>query len=228
MTSLAPRRGGGGGRQLAQQQGRRRGDPLADLEDRMGDLIQSFFADPFMAAPVAPVVPVWVPPVDIEETNDSYLLEMDLPGVRPEDVNLELRDGNELRISGQYRDRERTGTMRRQSRRGGEFEYDVILPGDVNAEQVEATLEDGVLSVRLGKAQGQPRRIEVRGGGTAGQIGGTGTGAGRGTATASAAATGGAPVAGSAAEATTGGVSSAEAPPPGGSQTRVGPGRGSQ
>jgi HSP20 family protein len=183
MTSLAPRRGGGGGRQLAQQQGRRRGDPLADLEDRMGDLIQSFFADPFMAAPVAPVVPVWVPPVDIEETNDSYLLEMDLPGVRPEDVNLELRDGNELRISGQYRDRERTGTMRRQSRRGGEFEYDVILPGDVNAEQVEATLEDGVLSVRLGKAQGQPRRIEVRGGGTAGQIGGTGTGAGRGTAT---------------------------------------------
>jgi HSP20 family protein len=221
MTSLAPRRGGGGGggRQLAQREGRR-GDPLAELENRMGDLLQSFFADPFLAAPVAPVVaPVWVPPVDIEETQDSYILEMDLPGVKPEDVNLELRDSNELRITGQYRERERTGTMRRENRRGGEFEYDVILPGDVNPEQVDASLEDGVLSVRLGKAQGgQPRRIQVRGAGTAGQVGGTGTGAGAGT--------GGAPVAGSAAEATTGGVSSAEAPPPGGSQTRVGPGGG--
>jgi HSP20 family protein len=165
----------------------------------MGDLLQSFFADPFLAAPLAPAVPVWVPPVDIEETNDSYILEMDLPGVKPEDVNLELRDSNELRISGQYRERERTGTMRRQSRRGGEFEYDVILPGDVDAEHVEATLEDGVLSVRLGKAQGQPRRIEVRGRGTGGQVGGTATGTGTGTA--SAAATGG-------------------------SQTRVGPGGG--
>jgi HSP20 family protein len=183
---------------------------LAELEDRMGNLIQSFFADPFQAGTAVPAIPVWVPPVDIEETEDSYVLEMDLPGVKPEDVNLELRDSNELRITGQYRERERTGTMRRQSRRGGEFEYDVILPGDVNAEQVDATMEDGVLLVRLAKAQPQPRRIEVRGAGGAGQVGrDTATG----TSTASAAATGGAPVAGSMAEATTGGVSSAEAPP---------------
>jgi HSP20 family protein len=198
---------------------------LAELEDRMGNLIQSFFADPFAAIPAVAPVPVWVPPVDIEETQDSYILEMDLPGVKPDDVNLELRDSNELRVTGQYRERERTGTMRRQGRRGGEFEYDVILPGDVNAEQVEATMEDGVLMVRLGKAQPQPRRIEVRGTTGAGQVGRNAGGAGaaggaRGTETASAAATGGAPVAGSMAEATTGGVSSAEAPPPGGSQTR--------
>jgi HSP20 family protein len=189
----------------------------------MGDLIQSFFADPFAAIPAVAPVAVWVPPVDIEETQDSYVLEMDLPGVKPEDVNLELRDSNELRVTGQYRERERSGTMRRQGRRGGEFEYDVILPGDVNAEQVEATMEDGVLMVRLGKAQPQPRRIEVRGTTGAGQVGRDAGGA-RGTETASAAATGGAPVAGSMAEATTGGVSSAEAPPPGGRQTGSRPG----
>jgi HSP20 family protein len=178
MTSLAPRRG----RQLNQQQGRqgrqgRRGDPLAELEDRMGDLIQSFFADPFAAAPAVVPVPVWVPAFDIEETEDAYILEMDLPGVKPEDVNMELREGNVLRITGNYHERERTGTMRRQGRRGGDFEYDVVLPGDVNAEQIDATLEDGVLTVRLGKAQPQARRIQVRGGGTAGQVGGTGTAA---------------------------------------------------
>jgi HSP20 family protein len=155
---------------------------LAQLEDRMGDLIQSFFADPFAAAPAVVPVPVWVPAFDIEETEDAYILEMDLPGVKPEDVNMELRDGNELRITGNYHERERTGTMRRQGRRGGDFEYDVVLPGDVNAEQIDATLEDGVLTVRLGKAQSQARRIQVRGGGTAGQVGGTGTAAaGRGT-----------------------------------------------
>ncbi|HEV7898423.1 MAG TPA: Hsp20/alpha crystallin family protein, partial [Planosporangium sp.] len=109
---------------------------MAELEDRMGDLIQNFFADPFAAAPAVVPVPVWVPAFDIEETEDSYIMEMDLPGVKPEDVNIELRDGNELRISGKYHERARTGTMRRQNRRGGDFEYDVILPGDVNAEQI--------------------------------------------------------------------------------------------
>jgi HSP20 family protein len=136
----------------------------------MGDLLQGFFTDPFLAAPLAPaVVPVWVPPFDIEETQDAYILEMDLPGVRPEDVNIELIDGDTLRITGKYSRRERTGTMRRQERHGGDgggdgadFEYDVVLPGDINADQIDATLEYGVLTIRAGKAQPQARRIPVK------------------------------------------------------------------
>ncbi|MGC9668414.1 Hsp20/alpha crystallin family protein [Planosporangium sp. 12N6] len=154
---------------------------MAELEDRMGNLIQSFFADPFQAITAAPAVPVWVPPVDIEETDDSYILEMDLPGVKAENLNLELRDNNELRVTGQYSERERTGMMRRQSRRGGQFEYDVILPGDVDAENIDASLEEGVLVVRLGKARaGQARRIEVKGKSTAGTTGQAATGAATG------------------------------------------------
>jgi HSP20 family protein len=159
----------------------------------MGDLIHSFLADPFAAAPPVVPVPVWVPAFDIQETDDAYILEMDLPGVKPEDVNLELRDGNELRITGRYSERERTGTMRREGRRGGDFEYDVILPGDVNADQIEATLEDGVLTVRAGKAQPQARRIQVRSG-----VAEAGGGGGRTP-----------PVAGGTAEAVTGGASGA-------------------
>jgi HSP20 family protein len=160
---------------------------------------------------------VWVPAFDIEETEDAYILDMELPGVRPDDVNIELRNGNELRITGNYQERERTGTMRREGRRSGDFEYDVILPGDVNADQIDATLEYGVLTVRAAKAQPQARRIQVKGGGAeAGGGGGTGAGG-----------TGGRtpPVAGGAAEAVTGGVSSASTPPPG-DQTRVSPGGG--
>jgi hypothetical protein len=70
MTSLVPRRG----RQLTEQRRGARGiaDPLTHLQNRMGELIQSFFTDPFLAAPLAPVVaPMWVSAFDIEENQDS-------------------------------------------------------------------------------------------------------------------------------------------------------------
>jgi HSP20 family protein len=137
---------------------------IEQLQDRMGNLIQSFFADPFPALTTAAAAPVWVPPADIEETDDAYLVEVDLPGVRPEDIKLELRDENALWISGEYQERERTGALRRQTRRMGQFEYVVMLPGEVDPDQIEADLHDGVLLVRLAKSQGgQPRRIEVKG-----------------------------------------------------------------
>jgi HSP20 family protein len=162
MTSLAPRRS----RQFATQPGRR--DPQAEIEqlqDRMGNLFQSFFTDPFSTM-MAGAIPAWMPPVDIEETDDSYLVEMDLPGVRAEDIDLELRADNELRITGEYQERERTGTMRRQNRRTEQFEYVVGLPGEVDRDQIDAMLDNGVLTVRLAKsASSQPRRIEIKGGG---------------------------------------------------------------
>jgi HSP20 family protein len=162
MTSLAPRHS----RQFATQP--RRGDPQAEIEqlqDRMGNLLQSFFTDPFSTMTTG-AIPAWMPPVDIEETDDAYVVEMDLPGVRAEDINLELRDSNELRITGEYRERERTGTMRRQNRRTGQFEYVVVLPGDVDPDKIDAMFDNGMLTVRLAKsAGGQPRRIEIKGGG---------------------------------------------------------------
>jgi HSP20 family protein len=145
----------------------RRVDPVAGIEqlqDRIGNLLHSFFADPFSAMAIG-TAPVWMPPVDIEETDDAYLAEVDLPGVKAEDINLELRDNKEVRITGEYRERERTGTMRRQNRRTGRFEYMVTLPGDVDPKKIDAMLDNGVLTVSLGKAaSGQPRRIEVKGG----------------------------------------------------------------
>jgi HSP20 family protein len=178
MTSLAPRRSRQFSSQLSPQHSRR-GDPVAEIEqlqDRMGSLLQSFFADPFPTMTAA-AVPLWVPPADIEETDGAYLVEIDLPGVRAEDVNLELRDNNELRITGEYRERERTGIVRRQNRRTGQFEYVVMLPGEVDPEKIDATLEHGVLTVRLSKsAGGQPRRIQIKEAGGASQVQGSSTG----------------------------------------------------
>ena len=75
---------------------------IEDLYDRMGRLVQDLFGG--APAPAGRMAPLTAP-ADIEETDDSYVVEIDLPGVAPEDLNLELQD-NQLRISGEIKDRE--------------------------------------------------------------------------------------------------------------------------
>ena len=105
----------------------------------------------------------WLPLVDLEETDDAYLVEAELPGIRREDVDIELV-GNELTITGEAREREHKGTLRKQSRRRGRFEYRVALPDQVDAGKVTASLKNGVLEVRVPRSQRASRRkIEVQG-----------------------------------------------------------------
>jgi len=141
----------------------RRSDPLVEfeqLQDQMGQIINAFFRDPLGTG--AGQQPGWIPAADLEETDDAYIIELDVPGARRDDIAIELRD-SEVRISGEIKQRERTGTLRRQTRRNGQFEYTVVLPGDVDAENVDAALHDGVLTVRLPKAAANhPRQIEIK------------------------------------------------------------------
>jgi HSP20 family protein len=104
----------------------------------------------------------WAPLADVEEADDAYVVEVELPGVKREDVEIELL-ANELAITGAVPQRERTGTVRRQARRTGRFEYRVTLPDQVDADKIDATLAEGVLTIRVPKAeQAQRRRIEVK------------------------------------------------------------------
>lgn len=101
-------------------------------------------------------------PVDVEETDDAFVVEFDLPGVPREDLSIELQD-NELHVTGEIKERQRSGVLRRQNRRTGRLEYRILLPGEVNPDAVEAALTDGVLTVRLGKARhSQSRHIDVK------------------------------------------------------------------
>ena len=82
--------------------------------------------------------------------------------MKPEDVNVEVR-GSELAISGEIKEREREGILRRRTRKTGEFDYHITLPGDADAEHIDAELRDGVLTVRIPKPeQERPRRIDVK------------------------------------------------------------------
>lgn len=132
---------------------------IDDMHRRMSQMLESAFESASLNGFTG-----WTPPVDIEETDDAFVVEAELPGVKRDDVSVELND-NELTIRGEAKERERVGILRRQTRRTGEFLYRVRLPGDVDEDKVEATLRDGVLELRIGKAvPAQARRIEISAG----------------------------------------------------------------
>jgi len=104
----------------------------------------------------------WSPLVDIEEQDDTYVLEAELPGVKREDVDIEVV-GNEIQITGEIKERERKGALRRRTRRTGRFEYRVRLPDHVDSSKVEADLDQGILTVRVPKAErSQRQKVEIK------------------------------------------------------------------
>jgi HSP20 family protein len=104
---------------------------------------------------------IHVPRFDIEESEEAWIVEAELPGVKRKDVNVEVRDG-ELLVSGEIKERERRGVLRHRTRHTGEFEIRVSLPGDVDPDRVDASIEDGVLTVQIPKPErAKPRKIEV-------------------------------------------------------------------
>ncbi|MEA2235088.1 MAG: hypothetical protein QOD83_4904 [Solirubrobacteraceae bacterium] len=129
---------------------------LQDLQEQTAQLLQQML--PAGAAPVQP----WIPDVDIEEAEDAWVVEAEIPGARAEDVHVEVHNG-ELDIRGEIVEKERAGILRRRTRRVGEFEYHVALPEPVDSENPEARLHDGVLEVRIPKAERSTgREIPIR------------------------------------------------------------------
>ena len=101
----------------------------------------------------------WVPAVETHEADDAYLVRAELPGMKRDDVNVEL-SGNELHITGEVKEEAEGKTLRR---RHGRFSYRASLPADADPEKVDAQLADGILTVRVPKApQARSRRIEIK------------------------------------------------------------------
>jgi HSP20 family protein len=104
----------------------------------------------------------FTPVADVVETPDSYVVEVELPGVDRQDIDIEIA-GRRLSVTGERKTKERTGILRRRERIIGRFSYEVTLPGDIDEDAADARLADGVLTVRLPKPESaRPRRIEVK------------------------------------------------------------------
>jgi HSP20 family protein len=99
---------------------------------------------------------------DLEEMDSGYVMTVDLPGVRKEDLKLEIAD-QVLTLSGEKR--------RRGDGEGRKFSLRVSVPADVDAEKIEASLEDGILQLALPKLEAvQPRRISIGAGESSGLL----------------------------------------------------------
>jgi HSP20 family protein len=133
---------------------------ISELHDRMGklmsDLVEQTFGEGF------PAGSGWRPAADVEETADAYLVELELPGVKRDDVTVEF-GGGQLTVSGQVKERERVGFLRSRTRQVGRFDYRVDLPAEVDEDNVTASLTDGVLTVRVPKTEcARQRKIPIK------------------------------------------------------------------
>jgi HSP20 family protein len=109
------------------------------------------------------ITSTWFAPTDVSEDQNSLQISMELPGVSPEDVRLSL-ENNILTIRGEKRQQseENNERIHRFERTYGVFERTFALPNTVDADKIEARFENGVLLVRIPKAErARPREIRV-------------------------------------------------------------------
>jgi len=132
---------------------------MSDIQEEVNRLLDSFLGRPTSTADVRS----WAPALDMHETKDEFVLKFELPGVKDKDVSLSIIE-DVLTVKG-----ERTfaadaegENARHIERVYGKFERSVQLPMPVQAEKVKATYRDGVLEVKLPKAEEvKPKAIKI-------------------------------------------------------------------
>ena len=135
--------------------------PVSSLRREVDRLFNEFFPSFEEEGERSPSL--WSPRVDLSETDDTYMISMDLPGMSREDVKIELRD-NKLTVSGERREEkeEEERDYRRVERSYGRFYRSFQLPSAAAEKDVKARLDNGVLRIEVPKAEEhKPRRIEI-------------------------------------------------------------------
>ena len=140
--------------------------PVDQLRNQMDRLASDFFGPTTGTyAPRTAAVAASFPALNVWECGDHLYAEAELPGLTSEDIDVSVV-GCDLTIRGQRGAPESEGTAHHRRERGtGEFNRVVRLPVEIDAQRVDATLKDGVLLVKLPKAESaKPKKIKVAAG----------------------------------------------------------------
>jgi HSP20 family protein len=128
---------------------------LAPWSTRMQDLMEQMFSPAMLTSDFAPGG-------ELRETDEAFVLELDLPGVDKKDITIEF-SGRRLAVRGtKTTEKEGKGTLRHTTRTSGSFTYEAILPVAVAEDNVTAALSDGVLTVTMPKAaEAKTTHVEI-------------------------------------------------------------------
>jgi len=127
--------------------------------DEMNRLFDAAVADTFTAPAVA------YPPMNLWEDDDQFYAEAEMPGLKRDDIQITVTQGDQLTISGERKPDTADGCVwHRQECGHGRFSRTVTLPAIVDVDMIEASYDAGVLTLTLPKSEkAKPRRIAVKG-----------------------------------------------------------------
>ena len=141
-----------------------RWEPFEGL-NRLHNHINDLFDQRVGRARALPAVAagIWLPPVDIVESKDAYLIRAELPGMKKEDFNVEVNDGT-LTLSGERTSEARNDGVEyhRSERVNGKFSRSFYLPRTVKQDGIKASYQDGILEIQVPKAEeAKPKQIAI-------------------------------------------------------------------
>jgi HSP20 family protein len=134
------------------------------LRDAMNRLMEESFVLPSMIGEVRGSGRSWGLAVDMYETNDNLLVKASVPGIKPEQLEVTVQ-GETLTIKGEAQEEQQReqGRYHVRERRQGAFSRTLTLPFPIQSDKVQATFENGVLTLTLPKAEEiKPRTIQVQ------------------------------------------------------------------
>ena len=139
-----------------------RWDPFNEMLT-LREAMSQLFEDSVVAPSQLSRGPGFAPALDLSETEDSFVVEVALPGMKPEDVHVTF-ENNVLTIKGELRQEaeDKKRNYHRVERRYGSFQRTIGLPSTVKADAIRASLSNGILRLDIPKAEEvKPRRISV-------------------------------------------------------------------
>ncbi len=139
-----------------------RWEPFAGFGN-LRSVFNDLFDEDFDHSWAKPSTSKWYPAVDILENKVSYLIRAELPGMKKEDINVEVKDGT-LVLSGETKTEKPAEGVeyRLVERAGAKFSRSFSLPESAKQDGIEATYKDGILEIRVPKAEkAKPRQIEI-------------------------------------------------------------------
>jgi len=147
-----------------------RWDPYRDLTS-FADRFNRAFGAPNRERDEEMSLGAWMPPVDISEEEDKIRLTAELPGVREDQVSIQM-EGGVLTIRGErkFEDEKQGRNFHRVERAYGQFVRSFTLPNNVDREKIRASFSDGLLEIEIPKSEeARPRQIKISGATTSGR-----------------------------------------------------------